>query len=343
MSDVQVAETTTQDAPPSFDDGLRAEIDRVFDAADALERGETREEGQEADQSATRGPDGRFVARTPEGQTQPQEVQDQDIPEAPASWSSVTAHWKALPSEVRQALIDRDAADQKSREETGERLKTYSDLERIVGPRAAALTQSFGSPAVALEQLFALSDMAGRDFPGFVRMLAQQRGVDLKSLIEQGGAQASTDPNIAALQNEIGQLKSKLSERERAEEQAKEQEAGGIIKAFREQKSDKGELLHPHFDAVSQQVGAILKSGAAATLEQAYKIAVAADDKLQAKIAADAEKARKANEEAEAKARASKARGIVQSDLRSSTGSSQAARQTLDETLRAEINKRMQA
>jgi hypothetical protein len=341
MSDIEVVDAgaaTQQEAPPSFDDTLNAEIDKVFDAADQIEAG-----GQV--QGAERGPDGKFVARNPEagklaeGQTQQQVVEDQEVPDPPESWSSVAAHWKTLTPEVRQALIDRDAADQQSRTETGERLKTYADLERIVGPRAAALTQTFGSPSVALEQLFALSDMAGRDFPGFVRHLAQQRGIDIQSLVQQVAAQPSTDPTIAALTGKIGQLESKLSEREQAENQAKEREAADVIKTFRDQKSDKGDALHPHFDAVSKQIGQLLSSGAATTLEQAYKIAVATDDKLQAKIAVDATKAQKAKEEADAKEKASKARGIVHADIRSSSGSSRPARQTLDDTLRAAIDR----
>lgn len=338
MTDVAgAAAESQQEAVPSFDDTLNAEIDKIFDAADQTE-GRQQERVSEG-QSQERGPDGRFQARAAEGQAQPQkEVQDQ-IPEAPASWSSVKAHWSALTPEVRQALIDRDAADEKSRTEHGERLKGYESLERIIGPRRAALAQSFGSESVALEHLFSLSDMAGRDFPGFVRFLANQRGEDLQGLIQKLGAQPSGDPVTNALQRKVEELESKLTGREKAEQEDQTRKAQGLIDEFKGRKSDKGEALHPHFEAVSTQIGNLLKAGAANTLEQAYKIAVASDDKLQAKIKADAEAAEKKRADAEAKEKADRARRAQRSDISASSGASSSRGRTLDDSLNEALDR----
>lgn len=323
-----------QQVEPSLDDTLNAKLDEVFKAADQIE-GRPPEEGTQ--QQPQRGPDGKFVARAAEQQAQQQEVQDQ-IPEAPASWSSVKAHWPTLSPEVRQALIERDAADEKSRTEHGERLKGYESLERIIGPRREGLAKAFGNEAVALEHLFALSDMAGKDFPGFVRFLAEQRGMDLndlfKTLTQQ---QASADPNINALQREVADLKSKLTDREKAEQQEQERQAQKLIDEFKGRKSDKGELLFPHFEAVKEQIGGLLKAGTASTLEQAYKIAVAADDKLQAKIRAAEDDAVRKRMDEEAKAKANAARRTQRSDLATSSGASSSRPKTLDDSLRAAI------
>lgn len=331
MTDV----TTQVSEEPSLDDTLGAEIDRIFDAADQAEG----RQPQAGTTTQERGSDGRFAARAAEGQAQQQEVQDQ-VPEAPASWSSVKAHWSALPPEVRQALIDRDGADEKFRAEHGERLKGYESLERIIGPRRAALAQSFGSETVALEHLFELSDMAGRDFPGFVRFLAGQRGVDLNGLAQAlVGQQASGDPTINALQRELAELKSKLGSREQAEDQEQQRKALTLIDEFKGRKSDKGDLLHPHFETVRESIGRLLKSGAADTLEKAYAIALATDDKLQAQIKADAATADKKRQEAEAKDKADKARRLQRSDISASSGASSSRGRTLDDSLNEALDR----
>lgn len=323
---------TTVETPPSFDDTLQGEIDRLFDASEKTEKRQERANGQD------RGVNGQFKGSDaqPNGAQAQQQITDQ-IPEAPASWSDDgKKHWATLSPEVRQYLIDRDGEDQKSRAADGERLKGYESLERIIGPRREALAKNFQSADVAIEQLFALSDFAGRDFPAFIRFMCEQRGVDPKSLIEQVAAQPSADPNVTALQRKVAELEKDASQRGQAEEQELERQALKAINDFKGAKDDKGNLLRPHFDAVSQAMGPMLKAGM--DLERAYKAAVASDDKLQAKIAAEAEKARKAKEDEEAKEKASKARRVAGSDLRSSTAASSASRASFDDTLRASID-----
>lgn len=339
MSDTTAAvdvDTTTTETPPSFDDTLQSEIDRLFDASQDAERRQDQAAGQE------RAPNGKFQARDgdkPQGDaaTAQHQVTDQ-IPEAPASWSDDgKKHWAALSPEVRQFLIDRDEQDQQSRAADGERLKGYESLERVLGPRREALAKNYQSVDVAVEQLFALSDFAGRDFPGFVRWMCEQRGVDPKSLIEQVAAQPTTDPTIAALQRKVADLEKDAGQRGQAEGQELERRALKAIEDFKGAKDKDGNLLHPHFDAVSKAMGPMLRAGM--ELERAYKAAVASDDKLQAKIAEQAEKDRKAREDAEAKEKANKARKVAGSDLRSSTGATSASRATFDDTLRASIDK----
>jgi hypothetical protein len=345
MSDVSGAaavETTATETAPTFDATLQGEIDKLFDASEATERRQEQASGQD------RSPNGKFQAsdggKPQEGaaEAQPKENQDQ-VPEPPASWSSLKAHWAALSPEIRQALIDKDTEVQQSLSEHGERLKGYESLEQVIGPRRAALAQGFGSPEAAIKQLFDLSDFAGRDFPGFVRWMCEQRGVDPKSLIAQVAAQPTTDPTITALLRKVDSLEKGLGAREQAEEQETERKALAAIEAFATAKSDKGEPLHPHWDAVKDKVGEYLRlpSVAAAKdpLAEAYRRAVRDDEKLQAKIAAKAEEDRKAREAEEAKEKAAKAKRAASGDLRTGSGGSSASRASFDETLMASIDK----
>lgn len=348
MSDVSEAGATVETVqPPTFDESLNAEITKLFDAADAAEGGQAR------------APDGRFqklaveAAPADDGKAStPNESADQ-IPDAPAWWSDeVKPHWATAAPEVRKFLIDRDGEVQKQLTEHGEKLKAYEALEQVLAPRREGLAKGFGTVEQAVEYLFTMSDAAGKDFPGFVKHMVAQRGMDLPSFIallggapaaastETPPADAAVDPELAALKAEIAELKGKQNDREQAELQEIDRKAAGTISAFVNAKSDKGEPLHPHFEQVKVEMGRLMKANRDWSIERAYKIAVTTDEKLQTKIAEDAAKAAKAKEEAEAKEKAAKARKAVGADMRTTSGSTAAQRGSIDDTLRAEIDKR---
>lgn len=341
MSDtpaIEQPQASVETPAPSLDDTLRAQIDEVFAASPPAQ-------GQERD------PSGRFAApagskENTETTDQPPQAGTETAPpsiEAPSAWSAAAkAHWATLPPDLRDELAKRESEAHQRITTDGQRLKGYESLERVLGPRRAALAQSFGSEASAIEQLFALSDMAGRDFPGFVRMLAQQRGVDLRTLIEapDGGNAPVADPHIAALQTQVRGLESKLSAREQADGEAQARQIASTITEFSGQKTSDGKPMYPHFEKVREAMGALMASGQAASLEQAYTKAVRLDDGLWAEDQKAKEAEQKAAAEAEAKRKAEEARKQTRTDPRSKSGSPGAAARTLDDTIRSELEKR---
>lgn len=333
------------DAPPpapSLDDTLAAEIDKLYDASERHDAASDKAQTQE------RGPDGKFAA--PPGSKENTESTDQPTTETPGtappsieppvSWSAdVKAKWAALPPDLQAFIAKRESESHERITTDGQRLKGYESLERVLAPRRAALAQSFGSEAAAVEQLFALSDMAGRDFPGFVRMLAQQRGVDLRTLVDPPAGQPA-DPHIATLNATVQKLESKLSAREVAEQEAQARQIAATIGEFQGRKTSDGKPQYPHFERVRESMGRLMDSGAATSLEQAYTKAVRLDDELWQQDQKAKEAEQKAAAEAEAKRKAEEARKGSRSDPRSKSGSPGAAKLTLDDTINALLDQR---
>ncbi len=344
----------TQDAPqpgaetpppePSLDATLSAEIDKLFDASDRSEGATARAQTQE------RGPNGQFAA--PPGSKETDSSTDrpegaapgtaQPSTEPPASWSAdVKAKWATLPPDVQALIAKRESEVHERITTDGQRLKGYESLERVIAPRRAALAQSFGSEAAAVEQLFALSDWAGKDFPGFVRALAQQRGVDLKTLIDSpAGPQGPVDPHIATLQAKVDKLDHERAARERAEQDAQARQIATTIATFSGQKTSDGKPMYPHFEKVRESMGALMDTGQATSLEQAYVKAVRLNDELYAEDLKAKEADQKTAADAESKRKAEAARKANVSDPRSRSGSPSAAARSLDDTILAELEKR---
>lgn len=357
MSDVDNGNGGGGQGQPTFDETLTAEIDRLFDAADQVD-GKGAGTGDGGGQA--RGADGRFSAsdagagaKGGDGAAAGAANTDTD---QPPDWleEAVKPHWAAASPELRKFLSDRVGTTQKQLTEHGERLKGYDALEQILGPRRQALAAGFGSVEQAIKFLFDASDHAGRDLPGFVKQMAAQRGIDLPSLVALlnggtapaagssqggGGGAASADPKVAALEAKIADLEKDAKARADAEAADVDRKAADAISTFMNAKSDKGEPLYPHFMTVRAAMGALMGVNPAMQLPEAYKIAVAADEKLQARIAEDAAKAQKAKEEAEAKEKANKARRAQGADLRTTSGSGAAQRGSFDDTLKAAIDK----
>lgn len=349
MSDIAVTEQPQPgaDAPapePTLDDTLTAKIDELFTANDQ------RETRSETAATQARAADGRFAA--PAGS---KETTDQPTPtdlgtappsiEPPAAWSAdVKAKWAALPPDLQAFIAKRESESHERITTDGQRLKGYESLEQVIAPRRTTLSRLPGGVEGAVSALFNLSDFADKDFPGFVRYLANQRGIDLQKLIDSpaapGGNAPSADPHIASLQTQIQTLGSKLSAREQADNDAAARQIATTIGEFQGQKTSDGKPMYPHFERVRESMGALMDAGQAKSLEQAYTKAVRLDDELwtQDQKAKDAEQ--KTAAEAEAKRKAEEARKGSRSDPRSRSGSPGTAQRTLDDTIMAELDKR---
>lgn len=330
---------------PSLDATLQANIDALFDANDR------RDASAERAQVQDRAPDGKFSAPAGSKETSSTDRPEGQAPgtaepstEAPASWSAdAKALWPTLPPALQAVIAAREGEAHKRITSDGERLKGYESLEQVIGPRRAALAQGFGSEAAAIKALFDLSDFAGRDFPGFVRHLAQQRGVNLRDLIEpteQAAPGQPVDPQLAALQTKLDSLERKLSADEQAKQDAETRHVAATLAEFAGKKTSDGKPMYPHFEKVRVTMGRLMATGEANSLEQAYTRAVRLDDDLFAEAQKAEAEARKAAEDAEAKRKAEEARKASKSDPRSRSGSPGNAPRTLDDTIRAEIDMR---
>ena len=142
------------------------------------------------------------------------------------------------------------------------------------------------------------------------------------------------DPQVAALQKEIAALKSKTS--------AREQQEAATVRATLQKEIDSfaADPKNVYFDEVATDIAALLKSGTASTLAEAYEKAIWLNPttrvKEQSRLTAETE----AKSKAEAEAKAAAARKATAANVRSSPKSASAAAPlgSIDDTLSAALN-----
>lgn len=359
-----VANGADQNAPekPSIEDTMAAKFDELMAADKAsapptsspedagLPSAEVKsEQPPPSSDDRPRGPDGKFVekpkaeaapekaAPAPEISDQPQEAKPEATAPTPSvtpptSWSQdAKAVWPSLPPAVQQAVIKREQEASNGIKSYADKLKSVETLQSVIGPRAQMLAAQYGSPEQGLETLFKLSEFAGQDPAGFIRYFAQQRGLDLTQLAYQQPTQAApVDPVLAATQQRLGQLESFLQSQLAAQQQAEQAQLQSRIEAF------KSDPKHAYFDDVRADMAALIQSGRAKDLDDAYDMAVYANPATRAKVIESQRAAEEAARKAEMERKAAEAKRAVSINVatKGTVGASPSTPKSMEETMR---------
>jgi hypothetical protein len=160
----------------------------------------------------------------------------------------------ALPAETRQ-WIERtmDGVMQRTAQ-FGE----YDTIEQVIGPRRQAWADNGMPPAVALQQLFALSDFAGRDPGQFTLWFADQHKIDLDAILDERDAAAQgkpqSDPAFIGLQQEIAQLRNTIHGFTTNTSQQQQAANMRLVQEFTDEKDAQGNPLRPYFGEVASEI-----------------------------------------------------------------------------------------
>jgi hypothetical protein len=340
---------TGAEAAPSIEDTLS----KAFDEIQARDT-EGAEEGQDTGEAAGEG--AADVAETDTATEEVTETTDQDgaqdagTAEQPLSpperWSAADkAEFASLSREAQQLVLKREADVERHLQQESQKIadikRNYEPLERHIGPRREAWALAGYTPDAALEHLFALSDFATRDKPGFIRWFAQQHGVDIGAM-NTGGEESQPNPQLTALTQTVEQLKQSEHQRQ---QQAEQQARLSVKTAVEEFAADT--KTNPYFKDVEQEIAMILpgikqnnpgKSNGE-LLRIAYDKATWAHEPTRAKILADQQRAKNL----EAANAAKKAKAAAGTNVKTSGASPDGNRhKTIDETMSAVFD-RMQA
>jgi len=210
-----------------------------------------------------------------------------------------------LPPESQQWISDRvksqEADYTRKTMEVAEQRKMYDKLEQAIAPRRQQFAMSGMDDSTAIGQLLALSDYAESDPVGFSRYLLNQRGIPISALTEPG-VENHVDPQMLAMQNRLQGFENHFSQQQAQQEQQEGAVVSGVIDGFASDNPFYSELESEMIPIVS----ALRESKPGLTSEQylatAYKMAVAANDEVAAKINVDV----KAKSEAERISKAKK-------------------------------------
>lgn len=266
---------------------------------------------------------------------------------APSRWSDADKEaFSALPREAQELVLkrERDVEAHLTREsqKVAEVQKSLGQVNDIIEQRREAWALQGVTPDAAVQQLFALSDFAGRDPRGFVEWFAQQQGIDLSEQIGPSD-DGSSNPEIQALRAEIAELRGMEQQRTQQQVQAEQQTIHQVIQDFA---ADAAQA--PHFDKLQNEIAGILPAikqampGAAPKewLKAAYDKAVWMNDETRAAELAKVEAAKRQA----ATARAAKARKAAGGNVRgNSAGAEHRETRTLDETMSEAFDRAMSA
>lgn len=236
--------------------------------------------------------------------------QDQGV--APPKWASQLTpleleQFAALPAETK-AFLERtmDGVNQ-----SAERFNEYGTIEQLIGPRREAWAQNGMPPAVAIQQLLALSDFAGQDPSQFVMWFAEQHKLDLDALLDArdaASADGAVPSYVTGLQQEIQQLRNTIDGFTNVNVQQRQQANMATVQAFMDEKDAAGKPLRPYFseviDGVTQHVQVIRQQQPFLperdVLQAAYDFATYSNPTIRAKVQADQQQALKDAAAAEA-------------------------------------------
>lgn len=235
----------------------------------------------EPEKDRARGPDGKFVKTEEEKRAEvkadgvigKEESKDQSEAKpapkgAPGSWSKTAqAHWDALPLEVKEAVLRRESEAGRFRSESGEKIKAYQELDKVLEPVGPLLSMQGLTKAQFVGNLVqaeaALRNPATK--AQAFQYLAQSYGFDLNQL--QPVQQQQVDPQYASLQQEIAQLKQeRLSEVQQREQLVTREAETDIAKFAADPKNE-------FFEDVRPIMGQIIAAKLTDDLGEAYRLA----------------------------------------------------------------------
>lgn len=336
-ADIEQEHVIEQDSP-TIDDTIRQTLEAIG------KRGEGGDEAAPEEpktETRTRAADGKFApkeaAEDPDAGTSADADPATAAPvatPAPNTWrKEVAAKWSDIPAEVQGEVLRREADFHRGIEQYRSKAEFGAAIERAVAPYAATL-QSLGiGPDRAVAELMAADHRLRHDPPhsklAYFAQLASNYGIDIGQLSEVVSQQPQAiDPNYAALQQELRQVRGMVESRTLAEQKREQEALHSDILRFASDPS------HGHFEQVKGYMAALLQAGQAETLADAYEQAVYANPATrQAMLQQQADKMRKeAAQKAEA---ARKAAGV---HVRSRPGlPTQAPIGTMDETIRSTL------
>lgn len=237
-----------------------------------------------------------------------QDAPSQEAHRAPMSWSpEAKAAFATLPDAVKAAIAKRETEVDDGFRKKGESLKRYEPLDNVIAPYREKWSMRGIDEATAVKQLLAASDWLERNPREALGYLAQQYGVSLGQQAQgqpgvQSPQQAQPHPQVQTLQQQIQQLESQFRQQTEAQEQARKAELLSQIEAFR------NDPANVYFDNVRPHMGALLNSGQAKDLQDAYDQAVWANPETRALLIKDQEAKRQKEAQTKAKEKAETAR-----------------------------------
>mgnify|MGYP005818615203 FL=1 len=273
-------------------------------------------------------------------------VEEEQAPELEAI--SAPKHWpkeeqeifNAWDANVQHQVMDRYKAMEGDYTKKTQALAKYKkrneSLDEIYGPFRDDFQRAGMDEVAATRQLLAAHKYLREDPQQALKWLAQSYGVDLKAVNDDTAIEDEyADPQMKAMQQQIAQLQGTITNQQQQAQNMQKQEVQAMIDNFQTAKDADGNLKHPHFDVVQNQMSGLISSGVAKDIASAYDMAVYANPETRAKVLDEqVKKTTKQEVKAEAVQKAKKQQRVNVKGSGTPSNSAVPSGMTLNETIK---------
>lgn len=200
--------------------------------------------------------------------------------------ATLSDKWATAPREVQEWIANREAEAHKKITSDGERLKSYEAFDEALAPSRDFIEQH-KIPRAEYVRRLAVADHALRtQGPAALAEIARMYGIAVPQSIGHAQQGQPMDPQYSALAQELGAIKSQLTQQQEAERNARLAESEKKIEAFKKNA--------PHFDKVEPLMTKLYEPGM--DLETLYEMAAKAHPEVSKLLAEEAAAKAKAEE-----------------------------------------------
>lgn len=226
-------------------------------------------------------------------------VQEEQVEEQAPALEAISApkHWPKEEQEifntwdanVQHQVMDRYKAMEGDYTKKTQALAKYKkrneSLDEIYGPFRDDFQRAGMDEVAATRQLLAAHKYLREDPQQALKWLAKSYGVDLTAVNDDTAIEDEyADPQMKAMQQQIAQLQGTITNQQQQAQNMQKQEVQAMIDNFQTAKDADGNLKHPHFDVVQNQMSGLISSGVAKDIASAYDMAVYANPETRAKV-----------------------------------------------------------
>ena len=341
QSEVEVVEAVVEETPKSMDDTIRETYEAIQNRG---EETEAEAEARERDEK------GRFKAsqKAVEAPVEASEVvEETPVEVAPVEPAPVVVPpevqrlglkkeeaeaYAQAPEVLKQAFIRRSEEMHKGLDQFRAKAQFGHQMEQVIAPFNQQIQAMGATPDLVVSRLLAAESQLRNGSPeqkqAMFFKLAQDYGVQLN------GEMPTVDPNVSVLQQQIQQLTGWIQNKQQREEQMQADTLNSEIQRFASDPANK------HFEAVRNDMAALLQGGVVQTLQEAYERAVYANPTTRTQLLAEQQVKSEEKRKAELTQKAQEAKKAASVNL-PKKGSSTPKRPvgTMDETIRAEAER----
>ena len=255
-------------------------------AGETISAEEVEVDSDPSDDTAEGQPDA-DVEATPETDT-PESVgePEPDALAAPSTWPA--EHREAfsdLPEEQQNFMLqrekERDAAFTRKTTELAEQRREVEGVAGVLAPYKEQMRARGISEAEYISRLMSYDNALRQNPQAAIGQLAQHYGINLSN---DSGAdwvdETPPDPQFQQLQQQLNRQSAELNSLKQGQINREQQQLVGQVEGFATETDSKGNLKHPHFEAVRERMGRLVNAGETTDLQEAYEKAVRMDDDL---------------------------------------------------------------